>query len=245
MPSRVMPSPLALYVVGFGRPDLLREQHRLLGKFLTDPFTLTVVDNTPERQDAARMELTCENLGVEYVKVVSLKHEHHEALNVAYDHAHIEGDDFFGMLDHDVMPYRETSLIDKISYAGFFGLGQTYTPRFGLPRRYLWPGWCFFSRSWLNGRVPNFEGIRGEYKWDDGDTGSQMHTLFSDDDWRMMAPLTHGYGTLRPDDGHGLQSFGFERLDDAWIHFSNASRWKEIPNPNERDMLIRDMLETM
>lgn len=232
---------IELYVTGFGRPDLLREQHRLLKKYLADPFVLIVVDNTPERGDAARMEETCGNLGVGYVRVVTSKHEHHSALAVAFD---LSGADYWGCLDHDVMPCRPVTLIDKIDQAGFFGLGQTYTPRRGQPLRYLFPGWIFFSQRWLNGRVPNFAGIRGEFRFDDGDTGSELHVLFDETDWLYLASVEHGYGTIREDDGHGLQSFGYEHMD-GWVHLTNASHWKDVPDSDSRDQLLRDMLAAL
>ncbi len=119
-------------------------------------------------------------------------------------------------------------------------------PRVGAPLLYVWPGWCFFSRKWLAGRVPDFNGIRGEHAFDDGDCGSLLHPLFSDTDWERLATVgvEHGYGTLREDDGHGLQSYGFERID-GWVHFTNASRWKQIPDADERDRMVREMLEAL
>lgn len=232
---------LDLFVVGFGRPDLLREQLRLLERYLLDPYTLTVVDNTLPPGDH-EMQVACNDLGLRYVRVESEKHEHPDALEVAARRA--KGA-YWGTLDHDVFPTAETSVIAKIKVAGFYGLGQTYTPRVGEPLRYLWPGWCFFSRRWLAGRTPNFRGIRGKFAFDDGDAGSEMHALFDDADWQRFPDGTHGYETIRPEDGHGLQSFGVERFDEVWLHLTNASRWKDIPDPDGRDALLRDMIAAL
>jgi hypothetical protein len=233
-----------LFVVGFGRPDLLREQHRLLAKFLTDPYTLTVLDNTLDPGAAHLMRATADELGVSYEVVVSDKHEHTDALNRAATLAQERGHRYWGCLDHDVMPYRKTRVVDQIRQAGFLGLGQTYSPRVGQPLRYLWPGWVFFSSVWLNGRTPNFNGIRGEFRFDDGDAGSMMHSLFTDADWERQPVVEHSYDVIRDDDGHGLQSFGFERIGD-FVHLSNASRWKAVPDPDIRESLLREMLEAL
>jgi len=232
-----------LFVIGFNRPDLLREQHRLLSKYMRDEWTLAVVDNSTGTwpvvmADAAR------GLGVRYMRSPSPKGEHHEALNFAARCANEEKSRFWGVLDHDVFPSASCDLVEKIKIAGFLGLGQTYSPRVGDPLRYVWPGWCFFSRTWLKGRIPNFDGIRGKFKFDDGDTGSMLHTLFTPRDWESLPAVDHGYGTIRPDDGHGLQSFGYERMD-SFVHLTNSSGWKAVPNPQERELLLRAMVAAL
>lgn len=235
---------LQLFVVGFGRPDLLREQVRLLRKHLRDPFDLLVLDNTKEPDDQKRMEDTAADLAVGYFRVISKRNEHDEALRIAGALSRDLNCRFWGCLDHDVMPYRPTTIIDRLERHGFFGLGQTYTPRVGRSLRYLWPGWVFFDSAWLGKRHPNFSGIRGAFRFDDGDTGSMLHSLFTEADLEGMEHVVHGYETIREDDGHGLQSFGFERMGD-WVHLTNASRWKDVPDPDQRDALLREMLEAL
>lgn len=132
-----------------------------------------------------------------------------------------------------------------IAVRRFLGMAQTYCARHGKPLRYPWPGWLFFSRQWLAGRVPDFNGIRGKHKWDDGDCGSLLHPLFTDADWDRLPTLTHEYGTLRENDGHGLQSYGYEWIDGAWLHFTNASHWKQVPDQAGRDRMMREMLEAL
>lgn len=232
---------LSLFVTGFERPDLLREQRRLLDKYLADDFEVCVLDNSRTAETRRAMEVTCDDIGFGYRAVSSEKHEHPDALNLAASIAADLHVAYWGCLDHDVFPRRPTTLIDLIDKAGFYGIGQRHTP---TQKQYLWPGFVFFSRDWLNGRVPNFNGIRGADKRDDGDCGSMLHTLFTDDDWTRVHRPEHGYGHIRPSDTYGLQSFGYEFFGD-WIHLTNASRWMEVPNPNERDMLLRDMLAAL
>lgn len=231
-----------LFVVGFGRPDLLREQHRLLGKYLEDAFLLKVLDNTPDEFRAGLMEQTCRELNVPYQTVNGPKNEHHEALALATRLA--TNMSYWGCLDHDIFPFQKTSLIDKINQAGFFGMGQAYTPRYGETKRYLWPGWVFFSQEWLYGRAPNFDGIRGEFKFDDGDCGSMLHSLFNEQDWVKFPHVEHVYGTIREEDGHGLQSFGYEQIGD-FIHLTNASHWKQVPESEQRDQMLREMIAAL
>ncbi len=224
------------FVVGFGRPDLLPHQQRLLDKHLTDEHTLCLVDNTP---DPGQMESVCRELGVEYERSRSEKFLHNDALNQAALLAHDRKYEFWMTLDHDVFPRRRTALVSKIKKAGFYGIGQYHHP---TQRRYLWPGFAGFSRKWLNGRIPDFNGYRGENKRDDGDCGSMLANLFTDHDWDKMHRGLHGYGSIRPEDGVGLQSWGYEVFDNAWVHLTNASHWLAVPDPEGRDEKFREML---
>lgn len=235
-------SSLDLFIIGFGRPDLLIQQTRLLKKNLLDDHGICVLDNTPDDLTAGEMETVCSDRKIGYLRVESKKHEHVDGLKTAaFVAADIEAD-YWGILDHDVMPREPTRMIEKIDAAGFFGIGQRHAP---TGRQYLWPGFIFFKREWLNGRVPDFDGIRGIDKRDDGDCGSMLADLFTDEDWARMARGEHGYGYLRDPDDHGLQSFGYEVLNGAWLHLTNSSGWKAVPDRAGRERLIREMLDAL
>lgn len=204
---------LMLATIAFRQPRLIEEQRRLLAKFLQDDYELVVIEND------SRM--------------------HHEGLNVAAELLLAARAPFIGFLDHDVFPTRPTTLIDKIAEAGFYGIGQRH-PATG--RLYLWPGFCFFSKAWLNNRPLDFSGIRDGDKRNDGDTGSANWPLFENENWERMYAISHGYEVIRRPDSYGLQSWGYERLGSDWIHFSNGSNWMRVPNPEERERLLFDLL---
>lgn len=233
-------SKIELCVIGFGRPDLLREQKRLLDKYLLDPYGICLIDNTPD-DEAPAMEAVCRELSIGYQRAVSPKHLHPEALNFAALHVTRSGSEFFGFLDHDVFPLRPTSLVKILGEKGFYGVGQRHAP---TGHRYLWPGFCFFSRTWLAGRSLNFDGIRGREKRDDGDCGSMNWPLFSDEDWQSVWSMEHSYKIIREPDDYGLQSFGIELIGD-WVHLSNASHWMRIPMPHERDQILTDYVAAL
>lgn len=228
---------LHLYIIGFGRPDLLYEQHRLINKYLKDPFEMTVVDNTPHPNDSL-MRFTASNIGVNYIRSSSKNYEHPDALNCAAEDALYRAVKFYGFLDHDIFPRRETEIVSVLKKVGFYGIGQFHSP---TKHKYLWPGFCFFSADWLKGRKLDFNGIRGIDKRDDGDCGSMNWPLFEEEDWQKLHLIDHGYGFLRGPDGYGIQSFGYEHVGD-WLHLSNASDWMEIPEPGERRRLAAELI---
>lgn len=233
---------IALFTIGFGRPDLIYHQKRLLDKYLIDDFGLCVIDNTPGIT-RSRMERVCRENNVGYIHNEEGKTSHDDALNFAALHVTQIDVRYFGFLDADVLPRKCTSIIDKLDKAGFYGVSQTHGP---TGARYLWPGLCFFSKDWLGDRRLNFSGIRGLSKRDDGDCGSMNHTLFSAKDWERMPLVGCSYGTIRdaltPDEN--IQSWGYEVIGD-WVHLMNSSHWLDVPNPGDRDRLLLQMVECL
>lgn len=234
-------SKIELFVTTFGRPDLLSEQKRLLDKFLTDDYGICVIDNTPSPQDSA-METVCRQVGVGYRRNPADDGLHTSALNYAAQVAHEQQFEYWGTVDHDLFLRREYSLIERIKPAGFYGMGQFHAPS---TSRYLFPGFAFFSREWLNGRIPDFSGFRGEHGRDNGDAGSMLHSLFTQEDWDRVPLGEHAYGFIRPDDGQGIQSWGYEIFDQAFVHWTNASSWYDCPNPAERNRLLMEMTRAL
>lgn len=231
---------ITLFVTGFGRPDLLREQYRLFTKYLQDDFDLFLIDNSLDR-DWQQMQAAAYDLGINYHKITTEKNLHNDALNFAARFAHDSGFDYWMTLDHDCFLRRPTTLIEKINQVGFYGIGQFHHQ---TKSRYLWPGFCGFSKRWLNGRIPDFNGIRAIDRRDDGDTGSMLSSLFTEDEWRGMPRSEHGYLVIRPEDEFGLQSYAVEFFDSA-IHFTNASGWMVIPNKEEREKILMEMLREL
>lgn len=226
---------LALATIAHNQPWLIREQHRLLEKNLEDDFTLTVFDSSTDEAAAAEIRSASPN----YVRLTVTMH--HESLNRAAVML-LNGDDpYVGFLDHDVFPTEPTSLSPLIDEAGFYGVGQRH-PATGF--LYLWPGFCFFKREWLNGRPLNFSGLRDGDPRNDGDTGSMLYPLFQDEDWQKMYRAQHGYKPIRQPDEYGLQSWGVETIG-SWVHLSNGSEWMAVPEPDRRRELLQELLAAL
>lgn len=230
---------LALATIAHNAPRWLDEQIRLLDRHLDDLFELTVFDSSTSEDAVRRNRSICEHRETTYRRLEATMH--HEALNVAATELLAGDRPRLGFLDHDIFPIRSTRLVPLIDEAGFLGIGQRHGPTGKL---YPWPGFVFFDREWLAGRDLDFTGIRGSRARDNGDTGSGLWPLFTEEDWRSLFRLDHGYGVLREPDSYGLQSFGYEKIGD-WIHLTNGSQWMAIPDPEERERLAMDLLANL
>lgn len=232
---------VALFTIAFNRPKLIAEQIRLVAKHLQDEHAHCIVDNSTSVAASEEIRRLCESTGSGYVRVPGMRRGHDDALSFAFQHALGERLDTFGFLDHDVFPSKPTSLLPLIEQAGFYGIGQRHAPTGHL---YLWPGFCFFTQRWLAGRSVDFDGIRGNVPADDGDAGSMMWPLFSDDDWERLPRPLHGYREIRPRDDNRLQSWGMEVIGDWW-HLTNGSHWMRVPDPDGRDRVLLEMLAAL
>lgn len=231
-----MTTELALATIAHNAPRWIAEQIRLLSSYLKDDFMLTVYDSSSNEEAAEQIRSICETTETYYRRLD--ERMHHLSLNAAAAHLLAGDAPRIGFLDHDIFPSCDVELVPSIDAAGFYGVPQRHAP---TSKMYLWPGFCFFSREWLNGRPLDFGGIRLKHPRDDGDTGSLLSDLFVDDDWEAMCRIEHGYKAIRKPDSYGLQSWGVEMID-GWIHFSNGSGWMRIPNPEERERLLGELL---
>ena len=233
---------IALFTVGFGRPELLRHQKRLLDKYLKDDFGLCLIDNTVGIMQHL-MQASCEEYGIGYIHTPGGLSGHNDALNYAAAHVQEIGCEYFGFLDADIFPRKPTTLIDKLLKSGFYVLPQTYKP---LNVRYPWPGFCFFAREWVDGRKMNFDGVRAIDRRDDGDCGSSLHSLFTQEDWQRAPLISLGYRSIRNplEESECIQSWGYELIGD-WVHLMNSSHWLSVPQPAERDRLLMQMIECL
>jgi hypothetical protein len=228
---------IALATIAFNQPRLISEQIRLLQKNLQDPYRLTVFDNSSKLMAADEIERVCAAGGAEYRRLSTRMH--HDGLNQAARELLSEDDPYLGFLDHDIFPIRETTLIDKISEMGFYGVGQRHPATGHL---YIWPGFAFFSSKWLNGRPLDFSGLRDGNRRNDGDTGSGLWPLFENEDWEKLFRAPHFHRPIRKPDEYGLQSWGYEEIGD-WLHFTNGSRWMNVPDFKQRERLLFDLLK--
>jgi len=235
-------SDLTIATIAFNKPWAISEQIRLFSKYVSDDHKILVFDNSSESGAASMIERICAIEGVKYTRIITGKHFHHEALNMAAiiltEH---ESSPYIGFVDHDVFPATDVSLTEQIAHAGFLTVGQRHNP---TGKVYAWPGFFFMSRSWLAGRNLNFNGIKGHMRADDGDTGSMNHHLFTEDTIREMYPLTHGYENIREHDDYGIQSFGIERIGD-FIHLTNTSGWMDVPDAEGRERLLRERVREL
>jgi hypothetical protein len=120
---------------------------------------------------------------------------------------------YYGFIDHDIIPIKGVDIMHKLANAPFYGRKQTIN---GLA--YLWPGFCFFNRAFIKPIDLHFLPNGG------ADTGSgNAHYLAN----RYAFDRFKGarYQTEKILEGDDLQDHYIEYIDD-WLHVINASNWR-------------------
>ena len=211
---------LDLATISFNNPLVVHYQAKLLRKYLRDRYAYTVFDNSPPGPRRQTIRECCARDGIDYVELPhnpfagNPSKDHGAALNwVCRRHFAARALPYLGFLDHDIFPCRATSIVDRLKGRGMFGRIDERGDRW-----YLWPGFCFFSRTAIRPERLNFLPIPGL------DTGGGNWTkIYARTDRSSLPPVETTLENLR--EGGDKQSDMIERVDD-WLHTINASEWK-------------------
>jgi len=207
---------LDLAVIGFENHQVLQTQIERLRRHLADDYRLTVFDNSPTATGRHRIRDLCRGEHVSYVGLPRNPHSgrdpsasHGLALNWAYArYLRPEGAPYIGVLDPDVFPARDTSVVSHLEHQPFYGARQDRGDRW-----YLWPGLAFFRQA---------DCPRLDFRpWAGLDTGGR--------NWKVLfrhhgdAPVTLpevSYLGPHPQPGTSPEQIG------DWIHTANSSGWR-------------------
>lgn len=206
-------SKLDIVTISFNSPTVIRHQIRLLRKNLCDPFYYTVFDNSPDPAAQKEIAEICRENGVDYftlpvwgrLKWRNPSDSHGMALNWVYRlFIKKRGADYFGFLDHDIFPIRPTSILPDLKSRGAYGPLKVFGERW-----YIWAGRCFFSRSFIGDRKPDFMPVTG---LDTG--GGNYQRLFARYE---RSAFESEEEKLRRENDVGVAG--------DWLHISAASNW--------------------
>lgn len=209
--------------VAFNNEMVIEQQDRLLRKYLLDSFRYIVADNSSDPEKRRIIRRLCMEKGVDYVSLPlnpyngkNSSFSHGLALNWIYiNYIKPRNTACFGFIDHDIFPVQPTRIVPFLEQSPVFGLIQEREDKW-----YLWPGFCFFLREFIDVRTVNF--LPG----DNSDTGgSNWESLYSQLDRQKIPVIKHEYGNLR--EGTDPQSDLYEKIGD-WVHTFNASNWKKV-----------------
>jgi hypothetical protein len=134
----------------------------------------------------------------------------------------------YGFIDHDIIPTNGVDILNKLNGKPFYGRKQDIN---GIT--YLWPGFCFFNRKYIDPKALNFLPAGG------ADSGSaNAFKIFK------QYPLTHfagaGYQKEKILSGDDLQDHYIEYIDD-WLHIINASNWKNSTQHQQKMVAINEL----
>lgn len=231
-----------LTVITFNNLEILRKQHEHLKKYLKTPYDYLVADNSNQSSKSMEIKGFCHEHNVSYVKIpknpltgVRASGSHGIALNWVYRNIIQKYQPkYFGFIDHDIFPIKETTLSNKMDL-GFYGAIR----RRKEPYWYLWPGFSFYEfemvKKYKCDFSPHHAGADGLTFLDTG--GSNYNSIYRyigitgvrEAKSILVNPVT-GEEFVRGEDS----SRTFEIIDNAWLHLRQIAWRVESSDKMER-----------
>jgi hypothetical protein len=215
---------LLLISIAFNNAETIQLQYEYLKKNLSDNFSYTVADNSNDKKASIAIRSFCIENNIPYYKLPSNpltgaqpSGSHGLALNWSYKHiVKKTSQKFFGFLDHDIFPFRETAIIPHIRQ-GMFGWLQERNDKW-----YLWPGFCFYEYEKVKNISLNFMPATN---LDTG--GSNYEVLYKNTDRGNLVQLQHGYVNIETNEESTIfkDAENTVELIGDWIHIMRVSSW--------------------
>lgn len=230
-------SSLWLFSIAYNNPFVISEQIRLIPKYIYDRVNYFVIDNSSDVAASSEIKKHCKENAVTYIKLPEnpfnqVDPSRSNGLAMDWVYCNIirkENIKYFGFIDHDIFPVAHHSIIDFLKKQGLYGL-----PKYSRVGTYLWAGFCFFDRDYVQNRIVGFMPVNGS------DTGGcNIDTLYNKVDFSTLdlpvcTDTLYGENELNKD--YAYESIG------SWIHFMNASGWnhklsKTVINKKAKEIL--------
>ena len=246
---------LYLITVAYNHVRLIEKQIEMVKRHVTDRNYLhIIVDNSPNKKVRQQIKELCKREQIGYVaiprfidmlichKIFGNGVSHGAALNwMFYYFLKQQKPVRFALIDHDVFPMDDYSLIDKLGKREFYGVERIMEHGW-----YVWPGWCIFKYDAISDSHPNFLPyyLKESYLDSGGGNYPRFYGRFDLKDIEF-APVV----TKRIRRSKGLTAYEdiyhgdcVQLIDSKWLHFINGSNCAKIPG---KEKLVDKMIDNI
>jgi hypothetical protein len=247
-------SKIDLITIAFNNVQVIDYQIQLIKKYVKDDYAHIIADNSNNPEIRKDIYNICKKYGVLYVELPSIKLKpswsHAAALHWSFKNIIQKRDSqYFGFLDHDIFPIKESTIIDKIKN-GIYG---RIIPAYGAneismaqPYWSLWGGFFFFDASLFKNvgayEIDFFPKVISQELILDT-VGGLWDKILS----KIVLPKEpllsyrqvpiNEFGEIK-----NLQSDAYEQLD-YWLHIVNLSNWYGVNNIDNKMNIILQKIE--
>ena len=240
------PNTVDLITVAFNNVKLIRLQEQFLRKFIRDPYTHIIADNSSNPEARKTIRQFCTDNGIAYIGLpinhlnrIGSSYSHANALNYVYRHVIRHRRPYaFGIIDHDLFPIRPVTILDKLESQPIYGPLR----RFGN-EWYLSAIMSFFKYDYVADKRVDFMPVTpNKHYLDSG--GGNWYDIYSRLDIKSLVFPTECVLPFRS--GGDRHSDSLEYFDDKhWLHTINGSCWKAIPGEEEKNQHIIQLLQSI
>lgn len=248
-------SEIDIVTIAYNNPVVIKYQINLIQKFITDPFTHIIVDNSSDAEARKLIFDVCSCLGIPYVGVpkhnYAKSNSHAVAMHWAYKNIiRKRNSEYFGFLDHDVFPTRPCSIIQRLRndiYGRIIApdYAKLHTITKANPYWSLWGGFCFLKADLLKSHnIYKISFFPKGTPTGSLDTGGSL--------WDIIYQYIPFEGELakyknvkfRESIDGNFQTDYYECLDD-WVHFINLSNSYKTSNFEGKMDYLKSFLDNL
>ncbi len=186
--------------------------------------TLLIADNSKDNTLCEQIKEICVKYGAPYISLPKnptrhANRSHAMAMQWVYENIFLEiQPDIFGFIDHDLIPFRTHSIIEKLRRQPIYGYFRGgFTDKNGYHAWNLWAGYCFF----------NFHDVRNinlNFLYDFSlnlDTGGMnYHSLYK----HLNPKKLHLASSIaKPCSINGYEQYKVQIVDNDWYHIGSIS----------------------
>lgn len=233
-----------LITVAFNNAETIGWQAQLIKKNFRDPFTYTVCDNSSDESKSEEIKKLCESEGIAYVRLpknhLTRSASHGSAVNWIYrNYVLPRKANYFGFLDHDIFPVKETHVMNILDMQSIYGHLQERKDLW-----YLWAGFCFFKKNGVSEKLNFMNGFVGDVGLDTG--GMNWVPLYSKIPKESLEFPVSKLEKIRQSrdsiaSAHDVSQDHVEYIGD-WVHIFSASGWKTMVDEDERDRIVQGII---
>ena len=221
----------AVVAIAFEQVEVIDWLIESFVKNVGDGFLL-IADNSRDAAKAREIEKVCRHHTTPYLRLPKnrtrhVNRSHSMAMEWVYQRViKTASPDFFGFIDHDLIPVVKVSLLSKLKDQDFYGLLRPGGKNDADPNAWsLWAGYCFFDNKKLNNLGFNFL-----YDFSRGlDTGGGNYESIYQNYTKKEIRFCPVYGLILsfPELGEVRE---VQQIDEEWYHIGSVSYNNNIKN---------------
>lgn len=223
-----------LITIAFNNPKMIEYQVKLVKKYVKDNYSYVIADNSTNEVDSIKIKDICIKERIHYLRLplnpyngkYSMgSYSNGAAMNYMYkNYIQVRNTRFFGFLDHDIFPIKDSSIVAILKKQAFWGTLRCVPTQNNYCCVYPWAGFCFFDKNRFTKKGFDFMPVKGI-----GDTGASNYIDCFLPIIRTDEFLEYEFADLKRVDIEGAcgspQSSQYEIINGSWIHYLNASNW--------------------
>lgn len=241
-----------IITIAFNNPKMIQYQVKLVKKYLKDKYLYIVADNSNNESDSKRIKDICVKDEVYYFRLPKNpyngkcsmgSYSNGAAMNYMYHNfIKLRSTRFFGFLDHDIFPIKDSCIVTKLNKQAFWGTLRCVPTNNNYCCIYPWAGFCFFDKKRFIIDKFDFMPLKGI-----GDTGASNYINCFLPIIRTDEFLQYEFADLKRvgiEEACGSpQSSQYELISGSWIHYLNASNWSN-EDINIKDKRMNELIDS-